>query len=234
MGWFSALACAGLGIAFFGFGPIRVIAYAAIGYGLGRKMGDGPVLGITAGVIVWATIVYGLGLPLSLSQLVSAFFVLAIIGAWVGAAIGEGAWSFKGVAIGRGAWSFEDDAESESGQERTQSESHEDTGDSESHEDTGDASLEEAYEVLFCWLQIMIRWPLPRGDASLEEAYEVLGVRRDASEAEIRKAYLSRMKDFHPDKLESKGLPEEMKRFAEERCKEFSLAYETIRQARSV
>ena len=88
--------------------------------------------------------------------------------------------------------------------------------------------------MLFCWLQIMIRWPLPRGDASLEEAYEVLGVRRDASEAEIQKAYRSRMKDFHPDKLESKGLPEEMKRFAEERCKEFSLAYETIRQARSV
>lgn len=72
------------------------------------------------------------------------------------------------------------------------------------------------------------------GDSSLEEAYEVLGVRRDASDAEIRRTYTSRMKDFHPDKLESKGLPEEMKRFAEERCKEFSLAYETIRQARSV
>ena len=234
MGWFSALACAGLGIAFFGFGPIRVIVYAAIGYGLGRKMGDGPVLGIMAGVIVWATIVYGLGLPLSLSQLVSAFLVLAIIGAWVGAAIGEGAWSFKGAAIGRGARWFEDDAESESGQERTQSESHEDTGDasseddaesesgqertqSESHEDTSDSESHE-----------------DTGDASLEEAYEVLGVSRDASDAEIRRTYTSRMKDFHPDKLESKGLPEEMKRFAEERCKEFSLAYETIRQARSV
>lgn len=75
------------------------------------------------------------------------------------------------------------------------------------------------------------------GDSSavdLEDAYKELGVPPDASDAEIKRAYTSRMKDFHPDKLESKGLPEEMKRFAEERCKAFSAAYERIKQARNL
>lgn len=70
--------------------------------------------------------------------------------------------------------------------------------------------------------------------ADLEDAYKELGVSPDASDDEVRRAYLSRMRGFHPDKLESKGLPEEMKRFAEERCKEFSAAYERIKQARNL
>ena len=75
------------------------------------------------------------------------------------------------------------------------------------------------------------------GDSSavdLEDAYKELGIPPDASDGEVRQAYFSRMKDFHPDKLESKGLPEEMKRFAEERCKAFSVAYERIKQARNL
>ena len=70
------------------------------------------------------------------------------------------------------------------------------------------------------------------GAVDLEDAYKELGIPPAASDDEVRRAYLNRVKDFHPDKLESKGLPEEMKRFAEERCKAFSAAYERIKQAR--
>lgn len=67
-----------------------------------------------------------------------------------------------------------------------------------------------------------------------EDAYKELGISPDASDDEVRRAYRNRMKDFHPDKLKSKGLPEEMVRFAEERCKVFSAAYERIKQARNL
>lgn len=62
---------------------------------------------------------------------------------------------------------------------------------------------------------------------------DVLGVSPDDSDATIKKTSHSRVKDFHPDRLESKGLPEEMMRLAENRMKEFSLAYERITRARN-
>ena len=70
-------------------------------------------------------------------------------------------------------------------------------------------------------------------EPSLKDAYDVLGVSPDDSDAKIKKTYHSRVKDFHPDRLDSKGLPEEMMRFAENRMKEFSLAYERITRARN-
>ncbi len=60
---------------------------------------------------------------------------------------------------------------------------------------------------------------------------DVLDVSPDDSDATIEKTSRSRVKDFHPDRLDSKGLPEEMMRFAENRMKEFSLAYERITRA---
>ena len=39
----------------------------------------------------------------------------------------------------------------------------------------------------------------------LEDAYAVLGVRSDASDAEVKKAYRRHMSQHHPDKLVSKG-----------------------------
>jgi len=68
---------------------------------------------------------------------------------------------------------------------------------------------------------------------SLEEAYRVLGVERDASDAEIKKAYRRLMSENHPDKLAGKGLPESMREVAQQRTSEIGNAYERIRQARA-
>ncbi len=70
------------------------------------------------------------------------------------------------------------------------------------------------------------------GSRRLEQAYQVLGVARDARPDEITKAYRRLMSRTHPDKLVSRGLPEEMIRVAAERTREVRDAYDTIREAR--
>ncbi len=72
------------------------------------------------------------------------------------------------------------------------------------------------------------------GGSNLEDSYKVLGVPRNASDNEVKRAYHTLMKDYHPDVLASKGLPEEMMRFATQRTQEFSRAYDRIRQARNL
>jgi DnaJ like chaperone protein len=68
---------------------------------------------------------------------------------------------------------------------------------------------------------------------ALADAYRVLGVERDASDAEIKKAYRRLMSQNHPDKLAGKGLPESMREVAQQRTSEIGNAYERIRQARA-
>ncbi|MCP5300403.1 MAG: co-chaperone DjlA [Chromatiaceae bacterium] len=71
-----------------------------------------------------------------------------------------------------------------------------------------------------------------RGRPSLDEAYAVLGVARDASDAEVKRAYRRLLSQHHPDKLVSKGLPEEMMKVAAQKTHEIRQAYERIREAR--
>lgn len=66
----------------------------------------------------------------------------------------------------------------------------------------------------------------------LKDAYAVLGVSDSASDAEVKKAYRRQMSQHHPDKLVSKGLPEEMVELAKEKSQEIQAAYERIKAAR--
>lgn len=66
------------------------------------------------------------------------------------------------------------------------------------------------------------------------EAYDVLGVTKKASDEEVKKAYRRLLSQYHPDKLVSKGLPEEMMKFATEKTGEITRAYETIKEARNM
>ncbi|MDJ0741073.1 MAG: co-chaperone DjlA [Gammaproteobacteria bacterium] len=68
---------------------------------------------------------------------------------------------------------------------------------------------------------------------SLADAYQVLGVDRDASDAEVKRAYRRLLSQHHPDKLVSKGLPEEMMKVATQKTHEIRQAYERIREARA-
>ncbi len=58
--------------------------------------------------------------------------------------------------------------------------------------------------------------------------YEVLGVSKKMSFEEIRKVYLKKRREFHPDKLISKGLPEELIEKAQEKFIEIQEAYEEL------
>ncbi|MBT8489787.1 MAG: co-chaperone DjlA, partial [Deltaproteobacteria bacterium] len=70
-----------------------------------------------------------------------------------------------------------------------------------------------------------------KGD--LRNAYTVLGVSEKDSDDEIKKAYRRLMNQYHPDKLVSKGLPEEMMKFATEKTQEIKSAYDRIRETRA-
>jgi len=67
---------------------------------------------------------------------------------------------------------------------------------------------------------------------SAHPAYELLGVDGDASDQEVKKAYRAKVMEYHPDKIVSKGLPEEFLKLAEEKFKEINSAYEEIKKLR--
>ncbi len=72
-----------------------------------------------------------------------------------------------------------------------------------------------------------------RNGLTLERAYAILGVDASASDAEIKKAYRRLLSQHHPDKLVSKGLPEEMIEVAAHKTHEIRQAYETIKARRA-
>lgn len=65
---------------------------------------------------------------------------------------------------------------------------------------------------------------------TLNQAYKILGVNKDSSDAEVKKAYRRLMSQHHPDKLVSKGLPEEMIALATEKTQEIRKAYDLIKK----
>ena len=66
----------------------------------------------------------------------------------------------------------------------------------------------------------------------LQDAYTMLNVKESNTDAEIKKAYRRLMNQHHPDKLVSKGMPEEMVKMATEKTQEIKAAYELIKKSR--
>jgi DnaJ like chaperone protein len=77
------------------------------------------------------------------------------------------------------------------------------------------------------WRQAPSRGP------SLKEAYALLGVSPKDSDATVKRAYRRLLSEHHPDKLVSKGLPEEMMKMAAQKTHEIRRAYEMIQEARA-
>ncbi|MFI2810409.1 co-chaperone DjlA [Microbulbifer sp. JSM ZJ756] len=72
----------------------------------------------------------------------------------------------------------------------------------------------------------------PAATGTLEQHYAVLGCSPDASDRDLKLAYRRKAAEFHPDKIASKGLPEEFMRYAEDQMKSVTVAYDTIMEAR--
>jgi len=66
----------------------------------------------------------------------------------------------------------------------------------------------------------------------LDRYYKLLNCTPESSDQKIRSNYKKLVKDFHPDTIVSKGLPEEFLDFATNRFREIQEAYEKIKQER--
>ena len=67
----------------------------------------------------------------------------------------------------------------------------------------------------------------------ISDAYEILGVTKDMTLEEIKKVYRVKRKEFHPDALISKGLPEELIEKAKEKFIEIQAAFEIIEKEKN-
>jgi len=67
---------------------------------------------------------------------------------------------------------------------------------------------------------------------SSSSAYAILGVSKNASVGEIKSAYRKIAREYHPDKIQSKGLPEDFMTFAKEKLQAANSAYSSIKEER--
>jgi DnaJ like chaperone protein len=68
----------------------------------------------------------------------------------------------------------------------------------------------------------------------VEKYYAILGCRSSDSIEHIKKQYRMLVSDYHPDKIASKGLPQEFTKFANDKFREIQEAYETIKKERNI
>ena len=115
-----------------------------------------------------------------------------------------------------------------------------------------DAILERVRTVLKIPVNVFIamlhareaeRQPQPQPDSrnhrqavnkpqSLSQSYAALGLKDEASAQEVKKAYRKLVSQYHPDKLSSQDLPDEIMDMAKRRVYEINTAYSRIRLSR--
>ncbi len=75
---------------------------------------------------------------------------------------------------------------------------------------------------------------LPQGGkpADIDRCYAVLGCKKSDSVDDIKRSYRKLVVEFHPDKIVSKGLPQEFLEFANQKFKDIQTAYEFVKAER--
>jgi DnaJ like chaperone protein len=74
----------------------------------------------------------------------------------------------------------------------------------------------------------------PSTESELDAAYKALGVTKDNTDQEIKRAYRKLISQYHPDKLIGQGMPADMIAMATEKTKEIQLAHDLIKQTRNI
>jgi DnaJ like chaperone protein len=67
-----------------------------------------------------------------------------------------------------------------------------------------------------------------------DKHYAVLGASPSDSDDTLKSLYRKKVAEFHPDKIASKGLPDEFTRFAEEKFREIQDAWDHIKKDRNI
>ncbi|MFW6334587.1 MAG: TerB family tellurite resistance protein [Desulfosalsimonas sp.] len=70
--------------------------------------------------------------------------------------------------------------------------------------------------------------------SATDKYYAVLGCSPDDDNETIKKCYRKMARDYHPDTIASKGLPEEFVKFANDKFREIQEAYEAIQKERGI
>ncbi len=74
----------------------------------------------------------------------------------------------------------------------------------------------------------------PLGQPELPDPYEVLGGARGASDEEVRQAWRRLMREYHPDLMAARGVPEPLIRRASEKVAEINAAWDRIKRERGL
>jgi DnaJ like chaperone protein len=61
-----------------------------------------------------------------------------------------------------------------------------------------------------------------------------LGVSKESSDQEIKRAYRKLMSQYHPDKLMGQGVPQDMINMATAQTQEIQTAYDLIKKSRGI
>jgi DnaJ like chaperone protein len=80
--------------------------------------------------------------------------------------------------------------------------------------------------------EIQYRAILSRYSSQIDRYYTILQSERADSNDEIKRRYRRLANEYHPDKIASKGLPEEFSHYASEKFREIQEAYEHVRAER--
>ena len=70
--------------------------------------------------------------------------------------------------------------------------------------------------------------------SDVDKYYAILGCDRNDPVETIKSQYRKKVSEYHPDKIASKGLPEEFTKFANDKFREIQEAYENIKAERGI
>ena len=98
----------------------------------------------------------------------------------------------------------------------------------------GEEKLIQSAVRIFNFSEDRYRQIRSRHVKDVDKYYAILGCSPGDPDSEIKTQYRKRVAEYHPDKIASKGLPEEFTKFAAEKFREIQEAYEKIKQERGI